>query len=382
VKLAGIALALALAGCGGERENAEPAANETQYEVRPVVATAIVELEGALGPEPAAVPEPDAELRARVDGLLETVAGSRDQLRRAALEELAGLGDAAVPLLEAKLEDAEAAAALRRAAAEVLGAIDATAAARALLERLELARTEVDPDPWMRATCAWQLGLTSQDWAVPRLVLCLKYEVDQETVLWLAESLARFGNFAGLEGAAVVEAQGATPEVRARAAELRARLAQEHGFASPADLERAWHEGDPEGKLPPDAPSARHRLELWRTIASLAEWQLRGVDDARFVLPRGRASGARLLAQALRDENRYVRVHSAQCLERMGPRARPAIPALIEALDDPVCGPTAAAALGSLGAREAIPALTECLAGAVDPDLRAAASRALEALGR
>ncbi|HVS10633.1 MAG TPA: HEAT repeat domain-containing protein, partial [Planctomycetota bacterium] len=96
---------------------------------------------------------------------------------------------------------------------------------------------------------------------------------------------------------------------------------------------------------------------------------------------RERASAARMLAQALRDENRYVRVHSAQCLERMGPRARPAIPALIEALDDPISGPTAASALAALDAREAIPALKECLAPGRDADLRAAATRSLADLG-
>ncbi|HVS10879.1 MAG TPA: hypothetical protein VMS76_13510, partial [Planctomycetota bacterium] len=120
MRVARLALALAVAGCGGEAEHAPPATSAIPYEVRPVVAPAIAELERELGREDAAEVPGGAELRERVDGLLETVSESRDRLRLAALEELAGLGDVAVPLLEVKLSDVAADAALRRVAAEVL----------------------------------------------------------------------------------------------------------------------------------------------------------------------------------------------------------------------------------------------------------------------
>jgi HEAT repeat protein len=127
--------------------------------------------------------------------------------------------------------------------------------------------------------------------------------------------------------------------------------------------------------------SPAHQLELWRLIAGFSEWQLRGVDDGRFVLQREHARAAPLLAQALVDRDRYVRMHSAQALERMGKRAQAAGPQLLAALDDREIAPQVARSLGALGYRAAEAARIARLAPSQPLELRVAAARALGRLG-
>ena len=91
---------------------------------------------------------------------------------------------------------------------------------------------------------------------------------------------------------------------------------------------------------------------------------------------------AERLAQALLDQDVYVRVHAAQCLERMGPRARESSAALIEALDDPLLAPQAALALGAIGAEQAVPFLTGALDRKNPFDLRLAAAWGLQKLAK
>jgi HEAT repeat protein len=135
------------------------------------------------------------------------------------------------------------------------------------------------------------------------------------------------------------------------------------------------------GRVPVAERSARWKLETWRWIARLSEYQLRGVDDARFLLPRSCAAAAPLLAEALHDENVYVRVHAAQCLERMGPRGASAGPELLAALADPTLAPNAAAALGGVRYGPALPVLLGLCARGGEPELRLSAVRAIGAYG-
>lgn len=83
-------------------------------------------------------------------------------------------------------------------------------------------------------------------------------------------------------------------------------------------------------------PSRELRAELWRIVSKLSgeHFQLRGVDDARFVLARLGPWAARELALALGDRDAYVRLHTAQVLERMGADGAPAVDALEAALSD------------------------------------------------
>ncbi len=364
------ALPLALAALACHSETPAP-------ELAPVVAQAIERLEREVASSAdAASPAVPEDLEERCAGLLEAVASSRDALRSIALEELALLGEPAVPVLAATLGARETAPAARGAAAEALGRIGSPAAAEALVAVLESSRGAEEPEPWLYELCAGELGRAGVDAIVPRLVLCLKYETDHEAAVVIADALARLGNLSGLDALSVIVRDGVSETARLRATGVLERLRLELGCADPAELERAWRQGDA-AHLPPPPRSARYRLAVWRLIAALDEWQLRGVDDARFVLSRLGPDDARALAEALRDRSVYVRVHAAQCLERMGPRAAPAGPQLVAALDDPALAPQAATALGALEFAPAAEGLRARLDPKYAPDLRLAAARAL-----
>jgi len=385
-RLAGTRLALAaavLAGaaCSGEEPRPAPA----PFELRDVVSSAVARLEAELErqaapDEPDAPPPDEAELAEEVRGLVGFLVSAQGALREAALEDVRSLGEAAVAPLALLLDDARLPSQERQAAAELLGALEGERAASQLLARVEDAA-----EPWLRSHCAWRLGASGQDWVVPRLVLRLRdnYETDHETWLWIADALFRLGNFAGLAGVRYMAANGPGEALRARALARLEELGAEYGLDDLA-LQRLWDEGgtSADGRFPPPGPqSARYRLEVWRWIGRLDEFQLRGVDDARFILSRLGSGAVHALAEALHDASPYVRVHAAQCLERMGPRAAGAAPELVRALDRPDLAPQAAAALGAIG----FPAAEGELGRRTEPphpyELRLAAARALGRTG-
>ncbi len=363
-----------LAACGDGRDPPTAPALTRPAAHQAVVAEAIAALERELRETPAAAYEGD-DLEPRVDGLVAGVASSKPAMRRLMLEELARIGAPAVPVLTGLLLDRETPAAERRAAAQALAAVDTPGSAEALLAKVESSRSDEDPERWLTAECAWRLGETTQDWAVPRLILCLRYETDHESVLWLASTLAHFGNHAGLEALYVVATTG-DDELRSRAAGMLNALGQAAGVEHFSVLIEAWN-GEVESTLEEPAPSPRHRLEIWRRIRALSEWQLRGVDDGRFILAREGAAAAALLARALADEDRYIRVHSAQCLARMGPRGAAAGPALVAALEEAGLAPEAAAALGGIRYTQGAPELALRVGPEHPLELRVAAARAL-----
>jgi HEAT repeat protein len=318
-----------------------------------------------------------AELREQVDGLLAALEGADDSLKRLAREELVSLGSAATALLREKLFDAEASQTVRLSAAQVLGETNTRAAAEALVERIELPLVRQDPEGWLRAHCAWRLGGSEQDWIVPRLILTLRYEKHDETVVYLARTLAHFGVYSGLDALFVVASRAPEPAL-ARAA--LADLARDAGHDDPAELLRAWNAGEESARVAERFSPARE-LEVWKRIERFSEWQLRGVDDSRFVLSREHAHAAPLLAAALDDADRYIRAHSAQCLERMGRRARAAGPKLLEVVDDPEIGDQVLLTLGAVGHQPAEATLIERTARTRPLEVRVAAARSLGLLG-
>lgn len=353
-----------------------------RYALRDVVGPAMAAAEARVDPVRPA-PTPDEDTFEHVDGLLTMLAEpaglsrwSHGDMVGIALEELSGLGDEATVACAAALEDATAPAERRIAAARGLGAIGTQAAADALCRTLESS-----PEAWLRAPCAAALGVAGVDHVLPHLLLRLKYEKDGATVVELARALARLGNLSGLDGLQVLATGAATPELRERAVLLRVDLAVEAGLEDPAELARRWNSPQA-GTLAAPPVSAALELETWKRIASLAEWNLRTVDESRFVLARMGPGAAGRLAEALHDTNLYVRLHAAQCLERMGPRAAPlAGEALIAALAEPGVASTAATALGTIGYRPALDALAGCVTPPHEIELRIAAVRALGALG-
>lgn len=375
-------LALTAFGCK-EATNTENAAGEAvaPFEIRPVREARIAELEAAIGaPENSASAESAGDTTDQVQELLRMFANSDETFREIALDDLKKLGASAVPTLASTLAQTGRESGERIAAITGLAAIDTPAAADALMGQVTNAQ-----ETWVRSHCAWHLGSTTQDHIVPPLTLRLKYETDHETVVWIARTLGQFGNFSGLKGLFGIRDNGPTPAVRQQAQTVLSELAEGAGFASEVELWDAWHALDPEAQPKTPEPSDRHLLALWREVSDLSgeHFQLRGVDDARIILSNGAGFVAGLLAEALHDEDVYVRVHVAQCLERMGARASASAgPTLLAALGDPGVAADAAAALGAIGFPEAVPVLIERAKSPKSSfELRVAAVRALGNLG-
>ena len=362
-----LTLALLVLACSRAEREAAPV-----YELTDVARAKLAELETRVGPLPPEV-TPDAEQRSIAVGSVSVLAGGASDFRSVALDDLRGVGPAAVPVLREILLDAARPAEERAAAAEGLGALDDPTADEVLMQALEKAS-----EPWVRAQAVWRLASSRHDHLLPRLILRLKYEKDAEAVIWLAATLARMGSFAGLDGLCVLRDGAPSEELRATSAARLAEIVERTGAADSEELVRDWKSGALEARLPAAEPSERLRCEAWRLIAGLSEWNLRGVDESRFVLSHLGAWVAVPLAAALHDADVYTRVHAAQCLERMGPRARAAGPELVLALAEPRTAPAAAAALGAIGFEPAGPDLEAMLAGSADLELRVAAARALE----
>ncbi len=375
-------------------EPGAPVASRPAFELFPVVERSMAlledELAAARDDAPGATPE-GREVEEEVRGLVTFLASSPPALRSSVIADLERVGPSATPTLAALAVSETASADERAAAIELLGALDDVRSAEQLLSLVEASRVG-----WVRSHAAWRLGQGTQDWVVPRLVLRLKYETDFEAVVWIACALARFSNYSGVAGLANVARSAPDDAVRTLAADELARilakfdteeLARRGGGTDATGLEWAWSrwDGSPAsetaGLFSEPERSARYRLAVWREIRSLGDFQLRGVDDARFVLSNLGPSAAVLLARALHDASPHVRVHAAQCLERMGPRASIAGGELVKALSDPELAPSAAAALGRVGHPEAASALAACTLRGGDLGLRVAAARALGGLG-
>ena len=361
-----------LVGCGHAQGPTPP--SEETFELRAVVKERLAALEAQV-PAPAPLPELGADDLEELEGLV--TMGADPKFAEVAAESVREeLGEGAIGPLVAILLDGTRTPRVRGSAAALLAALDDDRASRQLLEAAEKAG-----EPWLRRLAVYHLGFTSADWIVPRLLLRLKYEKDPETFIWLAATLGRFHNYSGLDALFDLSARGATEELRASAEGELERLAQEAGL-SPEELNRRWKSAEAL-TLPQPSPSPALRLELWRRVASMGDEtiQLRGVDDARFMLSRLGPWAAAPLSDALADEDLHLRLHVAQILARMGPRARSAGPALLHALAEPLLAPNAADALGRVGFAPARRAL-ELRTSAEQPhELRVACVRALGRLG-
>jgi HEAT repeat protein len=365
--------AIALACCACRRDS-KPAAT---FAIRKVSAVEIARLEGSL-PARAAPAEPSGDLRERVRGLVLERAHAQGKMRALELEDLATIGDPAVPVIDALLDEKDRGPEERLSALEALGAIDTVSSADALVKRIDQEKIR---EPWIRAQAAYQVAKLTSDHVLPSLLAQLKYELDGETVIWIAAALAKHRNYAGLDGLRVLSASGATAEVRADAQSMLARVTGEAGFQDSETLYTAWNSSDSGRRVPRAEPSPRLHQEMWRRIADLAEFDLRRVDDARFALSRSAEWVVDLLVAALHEEDPHVRLHVAQSLERMGRRASAACGELVLALDEPHMASSAAAALGGIGCTDALDALEVHTQPGNDPELRNAAAAALGRLG-
>lgn len=381
MKLAPAVLALAflapvqlLTGCGSE---SSPAAAEVEPPpLTPVVTDALA----AHAPEFAELVDAseaisvDPGLLRRARELSRLAAESTETFRDAALSDLATLDDeprATADALAAVILDENVPGEHQQMALQALSTVEHDAAGAHLVGLMKLGH-----QPWIRAHCAWRLGQRAEQHRVPDLVLQLRYEKDHETAIWIAWALAQNHCYAGLDALYNVSADASSP-FAAQAQGFLNEIAGALELEDTGALHRAWFQGDQDGVLPEVFLEPRTEAVLWRWVERLNSFQLRPVDDTRFIFERCWAPAADLLAEALFDESRYVRLHVAQCLQRMGPRAQRARVQLERALGIADTAPWAAEALGSLGDPSVRPLLEARLGPEHSPELRVSAARGL-----
>ena len=368
-QLGGLLGLLFLASCGRGDNSTEP----TIPSLAGVVAERLANLTAA----DTEAPVPTTERMELTQELLQTrVHGG--EFRDLAFKDLASLGKAAVLPLAQWARDGSLDNALRQAAVELLGVLAQEPSGAAASERL-LDLTTTATEPWLRAHAAWRLGTSHSDHVLPRLVLRLNYESDPEAFLWVASSLARGGCLAGLGGLMDLASRG---DERATRAQAEITWIEEQLADSAAKLLQRWSSSEASA-LPLAAPSEAQLSEIWSLVQDLSgdTFALRPVDDARYILSHLGPWCARELAAALWDTDPYVRLHVAQVLERMGPRARETEMALVVALTEVQVAPAVAEALGSVGSPRSLKPLLAASQADQPHELRVAAVRGLGDLG-
>lgn len=347
-----------------ERGPARPQLELPEFELRAVVEDAQSNAEDAPAVEGFATSN-----REELEGLIQLTASTPSLLESARIDMMRWSPGVWGALRDIAL-DVERSDQVRAAAIDLF----VTSEARASDELFALL-SESDT-AWVRARAAWRLSEEGPDHLVPGLVRRLRYETDHEVVIWLAMALARQDNLAGLDGLSAIAANAASPSRAGAEAQLRV-LRERYGLATDSALRAAWELPAQERGFPAEPRSAQFRRAVWSWVARFEEFQLRGVDDARFVLERLDEEAASVLGEALHDEDVYTRVHSAQCLQRMGRRGLPAGPELLAAFAEPQLAPYAAMALGHVGPPQAEERLVACLEADSAPALRLACARAL-----
>jgi len=242
----------------------------------------------------------------------------------------------------------------------------------------------------VRCRAAWLCGQSKQSILILPLLLRLKYELDPEGVLWVADALQRLGNDAGL---GFLEAAMGVERTAERAGGMAIEICRERGLpiaeqptyaelrAHLRELLAQWRErgtSSRPGVTPPPADHLQARLATH--LSTTQGTQLRPVDDARFVMTRAGTLALPLLMRACTAEERYLRTMALQVLADLRATARSAEPAVLPLLADPFTGPYAIRTLGEIGAKDAIQHLRPRLTS-IDTEVRAAVPAALGLLG-
>jgi HEAT repeat protein len=245
-------------------------------------------------------------------------------------------------------------------------------------------------DPAVRRRAAWLCGRTGQQPLSLPLLLRLKYELDPEVVLWVADALQRLGNDAGLSWLDTAMDRADTAE---RAGTFAIEVCRERGLELPepptyAALQahlraesRAWRrtgQGRRPGLPEPDPKQFEPRFAAHLTYTE--GWLLRPIDDAKYVCARSGRLAVPLLRQALSASEPYLRSVALVLLADLGPAAAGAGADVLPLLGDPLTESYAVRALGELGYTPAVPHLTPRLVTG-DVELRAMVAQSLGLLG-
>jgi HEAT repeat protein len=238
----------------------------------------------------------------------------------------------------------------------------------------------------VRRRAAWLCGKSGQTVLQLPLLLRLKYELDPESVLWVADALQRLGNDTGLgwlEAAIGVEATAqqagamAVEALRARGVTLTEQPTWDEIRKHLRDFGATWRQrGVPslaDAKAPDQVQLDAHvATQLVTTEGTL----LRPIDDAKFVLVSAGTLPVALLTRTLVAEEPYLRSTALELLARIGLPAKTATPAVLPLLGDPKTASYAVRALGECGATEAAPFLRARLVD-IDTEVRLWCTQAL-----
>lgn len=245
-------------------------------------------------------------------------------------------------------------------------------------------------DPAVRRRAAWLCGRTGQQPLSLPLLLRLKYELDPDVVLWVADALQRLGNDAGLSWLDTAMDRADTAE---RAGTFAIEVCRERGLELPdpptyAALQahlraesrafRRTGQGRRPGLPEPDLQQFEPRFATHLTFTE--GWQLRPIDDAKYVCARSGRLAVPLLRQALAASEPYLRSVALVLLADLGPAAAAAGADVLPLLQDPLTESYAVRALGEVGYTPAVPHLTPRLVSG-DVELRAMVAQSLGLLG-
>lgn len=242
-------------------------------------------------------------------------------------------------------------------------------------------------DPVVRSNAAYQLGQMGSHASLLPLLLRLKYEQDPAVSSWLAGALAELGNHAGLPFLSAAMRRADTAQSAGLIAiDILQRAGRDPGeeptydelIAGMEQLHAEWLETGVAGEVP--EPDALARARFAYHLLNLMEFQLRPVDNARFVLARSGTLAVPFLHMTVNAEEDYLRIHSLEVVVQLGRIAQPLAPDILPLLGDSLCAPTAVQALGAVGAVEALPHLLAILRDG-GPELRIAVAGALGPLG-
>jgi hypothetical protein len=237
-----------------------------------------------------------------------------------------------------------------------------------------------------RRRAAWLAGQSKQAILQLPLLLRLKYELDPETVVWVADALQRLGNDASLAWieAAIVDANTAEragplaiEALRARGVtlgeqptwdELRQGLQRQHA---------AWRQRGVTSLVDVPVPDPLQlQARLAAHLVTPEGWQLRPVDDAKWVMRHSGTLAVPMLCRALLTDQHYIRTMPLLVLADLGPAAAGAADAVLPLLGDAMSALYAVRTLGEIGQVRVAPFLRPLLSH-LDTELRAAAAQSL-----
>jgi HEAT repeat protein len=248
-------------------------------------------------------------------------------------------------------------------------------------------------DVGVRLQCAYRIGLSGRRSALPLLAKRLKYETDRRVWSWLVAATMRLRNDAFCAGLAALMNDATTADEAGRATldALNARGVATSAEPTFVELQQKLHElhahwhahGIAFGTDAADRDADDERRlqgRIAKMLLDLMQFQLRPVDEARFVVARLGVDALPLLSDTAWATETELRVQTLEIVLALGPVAAPLTPRLLALLGDPRAVGDALVTLGNVGATEAVPHLAFHLNGD-DPELAMRAALGFGALG-